>query len=105
MDKSAGLAKDRSHSHADAGAWQKHARMSRVGVAYPLNSDTEACHQAKGKGTGKDKDNGRLARNKAMTASFSRAIAEGLSAQQRDVKFDELLSQTIDGIYQASISG
>ena len=49
--------------------------------------------------------NGRLAQNKSMIASFSRALTEGLSAQQSDVKFDELLSQTIDGIYQASISG
>ena len=56
-------------------------------------------------GYGRAEANGRLAQNKSMIASFSRALTEGLSAQQSDVKFDELLSQTIDGIYQASISG
>ena len=56
-------------------------------------------------GYGRAEANGRLAQNKSMIASFSRALTEGLSAQQSDVKFDELLSQTIDGIYKASISG
>ena len=47
----------------------------------------------------------RLAKNTSMIASFSRALTEGLTAQQSDAEFDQALSQTIDGIYQASISG
>jgi fructose-bisphosphate aldolase class I len=40
-----------------------------------------------------------------MIASFSRALTEGLSAQQSDAEFDTVLTATIDGIYQASIAG
>ena len=47
----------------------------------------------------------RLAKNTSMIASFSRALTEGLTAQQSDAEFDQALCQTIDGIYQASISG
>jgi fructose-bisphosphate aldolase class I len=47
----------------------------------------------------------RLTKNTSMIASFSRALTEGLTAQQSDAEFDQALSQTIDGIYQASISG
>jgi fructose-bisphosphate aldolase class I len=47
----------------------------------------------------------RLAKNTSMIASFSRALTEGLIAQSSDAEFDQALSQTIDSIYQASISG
>jgi len=49
--------------------------------------------------------NERLAQNTSVIASFSRALTEGLSAQQNDNEFDQTLSKTINEIKQASISG
>ena len=46
----------------------------------------------------------RLARNPGIIASFSRALVEGLTAQQTDKAFDKLLKQSIEEIYQASIT-
>ena len=46
--------------------------------------------------------NERLARQKGMVASFSRALTEGLTAQQSQVEFDAALDQAIESIYQAS---
>ena len=48
--------------------------------------------------------NGKLAQNSGMIASFSRALTEGLSAQQSDADFNDALGQSIDGIYQASVA-
>jgi fructose-bisphosphate aldolase class I len=52
----------------------------------------------------RDEANKRLARNHGMTASFSRALAEGLKAQQSDAEFNAALDASIDSIYQASIT-
>ena len=46
--------------------------------------------------------NARLSRNHGVVASFSRALAEGLSAQQSDAEFNSKLHATIESIYQAS---
>lgn len=46
--------------------------------------------------------NAMLSRNHGMIASFSRALSEGLSAQQSDADFDATLDATIEGIYEAS---
>lgn len=46
--------------------------------------------------------NERLARNHKLIASFSRALLEGLTAQQSDSEFDAILAQSIDEIYAAS---
>lgn len=46
--------------------------------------------------------NERLARNHGLIASFSRALLEGLSAQQTDAEFDAMLGASIDSIYAAS---
>lgn len=46
--------------------------------------------------------NERLARQKGMVASFSRALTEGLTAQQSSTQFDAALDQSIESIYQAS---
>ncbi len=46
--------------------------------------------------------NERLAANKGMIASFSRALTEGLSAQQSDAEFDKMLDEAIESIFQAS---
>ena len=56
-------------------------------------------------GYSRAKANARLAQNSQMIASFSRALTEGLSAQQSDAEFDQTLAQTIDEIYRASIAG
>ena len=48
--------------------------------------------------------NERLGRNNGMVASFSRALTEGLSAQQSDTDFDELLDSSIQSIFDASSS-
>jgi fructose-bisphosphate aldolase class I len=46
--------------------------------------------------------NEKLARQKGMVASFSRALTEGLTAQQSDAEFDAALDNSIASIYQAS---
>ncbi|MEM7056897.1 MAG: fructose bisphosphate aldolase [Pseudomonadota bacterium] len=56
-------------------------------------------------GYSRDEANRRLSENTGMIASFSRALTEGLSAQQSDVDFDAMLGGSIDSIYQASIAG
>ncbi|MEX2627980.1 MAG: class I fructose-bisphosphate aldolase [Ilumatobacteraceae bacterium] len=55
-------------------------------------------------GYSRDEANARLARNPGVIASFSRALTEGLSAQQSDSEFDATLDATIASIYQASIT-
>jgi fructose-bisphosphate aldolase class I len=46
--------------------------------------------------------NDRLRRNHGVVASFSRALAEGLSAQQSDAEFNALLDTSIQSIFEAS---
>ena len=48
--------------------------------------------------------NEKLARNHKMVASFSRALAEGLSAQQSDAEFNAMLKESVESIYAASIT-
>ncbi|HEY6533649.1 MAG TPA: fructose bisphosphate aldolase [Acidimicrobiales bacterium] len=53
-------------------------------------------------GYSRDEANARLARNPGVIASFSRALTEGLSAQQSDAEFDSALDSTIQSIFEAS---
>ena len=53
-------------------------------------------------GYSRDEANALLARNHGMIASFSRALTEGLTAQQSDVEFGARLDSTIASIYAAS---
>ena len=53
-------------------------------------------------GYSRDDANKRLARQKGMVASFSRALTEGLTAQQSDAEFNAALDAAIESIYQAS---
>lgn len=46
--------------------------------------------------------NARLARNRGMIASFSRALTEGLTVTQDDVEFDAVLAEAIGTIAEAS---
>jgi len=48
--------------------------------------------------------NDRLGRNNGVVASFSRALTEGLSVEQSDEAFDELLDSSIQSIFDASYS-
>jgi fructose-bisphosphate aldolase class I len=56
-------------------------------------------------GYSRDEANARLAQNTGMIASFSRALTEGLSAQQSENDFDAMLGETIDSIHAASVAG
>jgi fructose-bisphosphate aldolase class I len=53
-------------------------------------------------GYSRDEANQRLARQNGMVASFSRALTEGLTAQQSDAEFNAALDESIESIYQAS---
>ena len=44
-----------------------------------------------------------LKKNPGVIASFSRALTQGLTAQQTDQEFDDLLLESITSIYEASI--
>jgi len=55
-------------------------------------------------GYSRDDANDRLARNEGVIASFSRALTEGLSADQSDEAFDAALDASIKSIYEASIT-
>jgi fructose-bisphosphate aldolase class I len=66
-----------------------HPRMMRVVALSGGYSRQEACE--------------RLRRNPGLIASFSRALAEGLSAEQSDQEFDATLHTSVDEIYAASL--
>jgi fructose-bisphosphate aldolase class I len=55
-------------------------------------------------GYSRDEANAKLAKNPGIIASFSRALTEGLSAQQSDAEFNTTLDATIESIYRASIA-
>ena len=55
-------------------------------------------------GYSRDEANRILARNKGMIASFSRALTEGLTAQQDDATFNRMLDKAIDSICAASVA-
>ncbi|WP_138935754.1 fructose bisphosphate aldolase [Roseovarius arcticus] len=56
-------------------------------------------------GYSRDEANRRLAQNSGIVASFSRALTEGLSADQSDAEFNQTIGATIDSIHSASIAG
>jgi fructose-bisphosphate aldolase class I len=53
-------------------------------------------------GYSRDEANNRLRRNHRVVASFSRALAEGLSAQQSNAEFNAVLDKSIQSIFEAS---
>ena len=55
-------------------------------------------------GYSREEANRLLAQNTGVIASFSRALAEGLTAQQSDAEFDAALNSTIQSIYDASVN-
>ncbi len=56
-------------------------------------------------GYSRDEANRILAQNAGMIASFSRALTEGLSAQQTDAEFNAALDAAIQSIHDASVAG
>ncbi|SEP28162.1 fructose-bisphosphate aldolase [Flavobacterium sp. CF108] len=55
-------------------------------------------------GYGQEEANEKLSQNHGLIASFSRALSEGLFANQSDDVFNTKLEKTIKGIYEASIT-
>ena len=55
-------------------------------------------------GYSREEANKLLALNNGMLASFSRALTEGLTAQQSDGEFNSVLDASIENIYQSSLS-
>ena len=53
-------------------------------------------------GYSREEANNRLRRNHGVIASFSRALAEGLTAQQSDAEFNAILDKSIQSIFEAS---
>jgi len=53
-------------------------------------------------GYSREEANARLRRNHGIVASFSRALVEGLTAQQSDTEFDAALDATVQSIFEAS---
>jgi fructose-bisphosphate aldolase class I len=56
-------------------------------------------------GYSRDEANDRLSGNAGIIASFSRALTEGLSADQSDDAFNATIGATIDSIHRASVAG
>jgi fructose-bisphosphate aldolase, class I len=54
-------------------------------------------------GYSREEANARLRRNRGIVASFSRALVEGLTAQQSDTEFDAALDATVQSIFEASM--
>ena len=55
-------------------------------------------------GYARDEANDLLRKNHGVVASFSRALVEGLTAQQTDAEFNAVLATSIQNIYDASIT-
>ena len=55
-------------------------------------------------GYSREEANNRLRKNHGVVASFSRALVEGLTAQQSDAEFDAMLDKSIQSIFDASNS-
>lgn len=55
-------------------------------------------------GYGQEEANTKLAQNHGLIASFSRALSEGLFANQSAAEFDSKIGKTIAAIYEASIT-
>ena len=53
-------------------------------------------------GYSREEANARLSRNPGVVASFSRALTEGLTAQQTEEDFDSLLDEAVSSIFAAS---
>lgn len=55
-------------------------------------------------GYSRDEANEKLSRNNGLIASFSRALTEGLSVDQSDKEFNDILKKAIEDIHEASLT-
>jgi fructose-bisphosphate aldolase class I len=55
-------------------------------------------------GYSREEANNRLCKNHGVVASFSRALVEGLTAQESDAEFNSMLDKSIQSIFDASNS-
>lgn len=55
-------------------------------------------------GYSREESNARLKKNNRLIASFSRALSEGLNANQTEEEFDKMLQNSIDSIFDASVN-
>lgn len=55
-------------------------------------------------GYSREESNKILKENKRMVASFSRALSEGLKDQQTDEEFEEMIAESIESIWDASVN-
>lgn len=97
------IRKNLSSVKADQPIMLKLSLPTKANLYRPLIEDPRVMRVvALSGGYSRDEANRLLALNKGMIASFSRATAEGLSAQQSDAEFDAMLASTINSIYEAS---
>jgi len=76
----------------------------KAGLYTPLTNHPQVVRVvALSGGYSRDHANERLAKNPGVIASFSRALSEGLTAQQTDSEFDAIIDKAIQAIYEASI--
>lgn len=54
-------------------------------------------------GYSREEANKKLTQNPSLIASFSRALTEGLNANQNDEEFNKTLDESIESIYRASV--
>lgn len=79
----------------------EHANQYKVLVDHPKVMRVVALSG----GYDRDEANRRLAENTGVIASFSRALTQGLSAQQTEAEFDATLDTSVGSIHAASVAG
>ena len=90
--------------NADQNVMLKLTLPEKVGLYTPLTKHPRVVRVvALSGGYSRDHANEVLAKNPNVIASFSRALSEGLTAQQSDAQFDATLDTAIQAIYEASI--
>ena len=89
---------------ADQDVMLKLTLPEKAGLYTPLTNHPRVVRVvALSGGYSRDHANEVLAKNPNVIASFSRALSEGLTAQQTDSEFDGMIDKTIQAIYDASI--
>jgi fructose-bisphosphate aldolase class I len=89
---------------ADQDVMLKLTLPEKAGLYTPLTNHPRVVRVvALSGGYSRDHANEVLAKNSNVIASFSRALSEGLTAQQTDSEFDAMIDKTIQAIYEASI--
>src|SRR5690606_20798426 len=92
--------------HAGSEVMLKLTLPSRANLYKPLVDHPKVMRVvALSGGYSRDEANAMLAKNAGVIASFSRALTEGLSAQQTDAEFTAALDGAIQSIYDASVAG